>query len=126
MRISDWSSDVCSSDLSPDVPPKSSVINRSALKTRSLSAGWKGRTQLVDMVPEKFGVGRFTFSLEKVNPTTGGSVKESILLRVSAPLKETVRLRVGLTEASSYMPQMLSSAPPGPIEVRRGKTGVSD
>src|SRR3546814_12243881 len=71
MRISDWSSDVCSSDLSPDAPPKSSVINRSALKTRSLSAGWKGRTQLVDMVPEKFGVGRFTFSLEKVNPTTG-------------------------------------------------------
>src|SRR3546814_10914817 len=103
MRISDWSSDVCSSDLAP---PKSSVINRSALKTRSLSAGWKGRTQLVDMVPEKFGVGRFTFSLEKVNPTTGGSVKESILLRVQAPLTETVRLRVGLTEASSSMPQI--------------------
>src|SRR3546814_19652963 len=62
MRISDWSSDVCSSDLI-ETRPSSSVINGVTLRRRSLRKLATTRIQSVDELFGEFMVPRGTSTL---------------------------------------------------------------
>src|SRR3546814_5684632 len=97
MRISDWSSDVCSSDLTPatDLGP---LFDSPAAGLATDISAYNGDTRTATLTP-KLGTAVDSFSYyrivkQEVDGTAQGGTKTSVTLADNAPGKEIGRAHV--------------------------------
>src|SRR3546814_6103280 len=82
MRISDWSSDVCSSDLRPDVDPEDYAVSRGLFLIFDMGRH-SGLSRRIVILQPVVGVLRIGFVLQQKSQCDGGVLVAERVLRSS-------------------------------------------